>query len=111
MPVMKRTLNIEEEAEASEMAIVDTFTKLIFGDESPYSDSELRIIAALREVDTHAAFGCHGNLGAYLRALGVEEMIALVSVVRSGMGRMNCSNLRAAPSHGGLSPSTLGQAH
>ena len=66
----------------SEMAIVDTFTKLIFGQESQYRSSEQLIIQALRLVDANVAVDSHGDMGQYLRAMGVEEMIQLVSKVQ-----------------------------
>ncbi len=67
----------------SEMAIVDTFTKLIFGEESQYSNRELLIIQAFRAVDNNVVFDSHRDMGAYLRALGVGEMIKLVSAVQA----------------------------
>ena len=87
---------------ASEMAIVDTFTKLIFGEEDAYSDGEMEIIETLRKVDTNVALDNHQAMGEYLRALGVKEMIQLVSQVRerlaselydtSGTGRAQVDN-------------------
>jgi hypothetical protein len=81
----------------SEMAIVDTFTKLIFEEEGTYSPGELGIIEALRAVDLNVALDSHEDMGEYLRALGVQEMIQLVSRVHeqllaglqdtSGVGR------------------------
>lgn len=79
---MKRVQRDVEGTNVSEMAIVDTFTKLIFGEESRYSNRELMIIQAFRMVDTNVVFDSHRDMGAYLRALGVEEMIGLVSRVR-----------------------------
>jgi hypothetical protein len=70
----------------SEMMIVDTFTKLIFGEQGAYSDLELGIIQAFRAVDTNVALDSHEQMGEYLRALGVEEMIRLVSQVREQLG-------------------------
>jgi hypothetical protein len=69
----------------SEMLIVDTFTKLIFGEGSRYTDGELAIIQALRQVDANVALDSHLDMGVYLRALGVREMIILVGQVRSFM--------------------------
>ncbi|MEP0203780.1 MAG: hypothetical protein ABJ084_05890 [Halioglobus sp.] len=66
----------------SEMAIVDTFTKLIFGESAQYSSQELLIIQALRLADANVALDSHGDMGGYLRALGVAEMIHLVSDVQ-----------------------------
>jgi hypothetical protein len=75
---------------ASEMAIVDTFTKLIFGEEDAYSDGELEIIEALRRVDMNVAVDNHQAMGEYLRALGVKEMIQLVSRVRERLAAVLC---------------------
>ena len=71
-----------EQGPISEMAIVDTFTKLIFGEEEGYCASELSIIQALRMVDANVLLDCHRDMGAYLRALGVQEMVQLVARVR-----------------------------
>lgn len=79
---MKRVQTILEAGQVSEMAIVDTFTKLIFGEESHYSNRELIIIQAFRNADHNVVFDSHRDMGAYLRALGVGEMIKLVSRVQ-----------------------------
>ena len=78
---MKRNCNSSEVGPASELAIVDTFTKLIFGEEE-FSTRELSIIQALRTVEGHLSQQCHRDMGIYLRALGVREMIELVGSVR-----------------------------
>ena len=78
---MKRTQNMAE-AQVGEMAIVDTFTKLIFGEESQYSNRELMIIQAFRNADANVVLDSHRDMGTYLRALGVGEMIKLVSRVQ-----------------------------
>ena len=70
---------------ASEMAIVDTFTKLIFGEEARYSNLELHIIQNLRSTEPNVALDGHRDMGVYLRALGVNEMIKLVSRVQAQM--------------------------
>ena len=79
---MKRAQTSPEAGQVSEMAIVDTFTKLIFGEESQYSNSELLIIQAFRHADHNVLLDSHRDMGAYLRALGVGEMIKLVSKVQ-----------------------------
>lgn len=79
---MKRAHGNRDAGPVSEMAIVDTFTKLIFGEDSRYSTRELRIIQAFRLVDTNVVFDSHRDMGAYLRALGVQEMIQLVNRVQ-----------------------------
>lgn len=81
---MKRKQKIAE-AQVGEMAIVDTFTKLIFGEESQYSYRELMIIQAFRNVDANVVLDSHRDMGTYLRALGVGEMIKLVSRVQDQM--------------------------
>lgn len=65
------------------MAVVDTFTKLIFGDDAPHSAEESLIIQALRQVDDSLSPGDDRALGQYLRGMGVEEMTALVARVRA----------------------------
>ena len=67
----------------SELLIVDTFTKLIFGEEGSFSSSEELIIQALRMVDHRVELDSHRDMGVYLRALGVAEMIQLVSRVQT----------------------------
>jgi hypothetical protein len=71
------------ESAVSEMAIVDTFTKLIFGQEADFDSSEQLIIQAFRLVDTRVELDTHGDMGHYLRALGVTEMIQLVTRVQA----------------------------
>ena len=66
-----------------EMLIVDTFTRLIFGEEGRFDAGELSIINALRRVDQGVAADSHREMGQYLRALGVEEMIQLVARVQA----------------------------
>ncbi|QFU74563.1 hypothetical protein EY643_02240 [Halioglobus maricola] len=79
---MKRSNKHQDGSCISEMAIVDTFTKLIFGEEDRYTHRELRIIQAFRAVDTNVVLDSHRDMGAYLRALGVQEMIRLVTRVQ-----------------------------
>ena len=68
---------------ASEMAIVDTFTKLIFGEVDRLSSREKLIIQAFRLVDAGVAQDDHREMGRYLRAMGVAEMIHLVTRVQA----------------------------
>jgi hypothetical protein len=90
---MQRAHSSSEGGPVSEMAIVDTFTKLIFGEENDYSARELLIIRAFRAVDTNVLADTHRAMGEYLRAQGVREMIQLVSQVRmqllSGVDTLN----------------------
>jgi hypothetical protein len=67
----------------SEMAIVDTFTKLIFGEEQDYSERDVLIIQALRAADLTIASDSRREMGEYLRAMGVREMIGLVTRVQA----------------------------
>lgn len=75
---MQLAYNVNEEIPMSEMAIVNTFTKLIFG-EAAYSARELSIIDGFRAVDADVLRDSHEEMGEYLRNLGVREMIQLVS--------------------------------
>jgi hypothetical protein len=65
----------------TEMSIVNTFTKLIFGD-AANSTRELLIIDAFRAVDANVQRDNPREMGEYLRSLGVREMIQLVSQLR-----------------------------
>jgi hypothetical protein len=104
---MKTSYNFRHGGAVSEMAIVDTFTKLIFGEESRYSDAELRIILALRSVDDNVALDDHHEMGVYLRALGVNEMIKLVSRVQCHL--TSGHNLPPTRTESGaISPQSLG---
>jgi hypothetical protein len=76
--------NKNAEGPVTEMAIVNTFTKLIFGDEAN-SPRELSIIQAFRSVDVNVLRDSHAELGEYLRSMGVREMIQLVSRLRQHM--------------------------
>jgi hypothetical protein len=66
----------------SEIAIVDTFTKLIFGEEGGFSGGEELIIQAFRLVDHSIARDGYREMGAYLRTLEVTEMVQLVTRVQ-----------------------------
>ena len=80
-----RAVDATKVGPVSEMAIVDTFTKLIFGEEEGYSVLELTIIQAFRAVDANVLRDSHRDMGAYLRNQGVREMIHLVSRLREHM--------------------------
>jgi hypothetical protein len=69
-------------AAPSELAVVDTFTKLIFGAVEQLDADELAIITALGRSDDGPDIEDLLSLGDYLRALGVSEMITLVERVR-----------------------------
>jgi hypothetical protein len=84
---MQRAYNFSEGSQVGEMAIVDTFTKLIFGEEDDYSASELQIIQAFRAADANVLLDTHRGMGEYLRVLAVREMIELVSVVQEQLLR------------------------
>ncbi len=75
---MQLAYNNNEATPMSEMAIVNTFTKLIFG-EVTYTACELYIIDGFRAVDIDVLRDSHEEMGEYLRNLGVREMIQLVS--------------------------------
>ena len=75
---MQLAYNNNEAIPMSEMAIVNTFTKLIFG-EVAYTARELSIIEGFRAVDADVLRDSHEEMGEYLRNLGVREMIQLVS--------------------------------
>ncbi len=78
---MQRAYNTSDAGPVTEMTIVNTFTKLIFGDEC-YTARELSIIGAFRSVDANVLRDSQQEMGEYLRNLGVREMIQLVSRVR-----------------------------
>ncbi len=72
---------------AIEMSIVDLFTKMIFGQVAELSERELSIIQALRLADDNISMDSYQEMGVYLRALGVQEMIGLVSRVKQHLDR------------------------
>lgn len=78
---MRHAPKAKEDGPVSEMAIVNTFTKLIFGDEV-YTASELSIIAAFQAMNVTVARDDRAEMGEFLRNLGVREMIQLVSGLR-----------------------------
>ena len=79
---MKPARKDSDDGPISEMAIVDTFTKLIFGEEAEFDVRELSVIEALRLADANVMLDDHRDMGDYLRALGVAEMVQLVARVR-----------------------------
>lgn len=91
---MPRTREPEGDGTISEMAIVDTFTKLIFDqEEAQYDALERHVIRTLRLVDASVAVDNYRDMGCYLRAMGVEEMIQLVGRVRAQLGsNLHCTD-------------------
>jgi hypothetical protein len=87
----------------SEMAIVDTFTRLIFAAQDGFNSREELIIQALRVVDTHVALDDYRDIGEYLRALEVAEMIELVTRVQANLAGtlLATATTRASSAHGG----------
>jgi hypothetical protein len=77
---MEKITNV---AAPSELAIVDVFTKLIFGVDEPWSAQELSIVQALRMADNNVLVDSKEDMAIYLRALGVQEMISLVALVKA----------------------------
>lgn len=94
---MKCTYSPDEGGPFSEMVIVDTFTKLIFGEEE-YGADEKTIIDALRAVDANVTRDGYREMGEYLRALGVIEMVQLVSRVQAQLA-CDVHTDTAAPRH------------
>ena len=84
---MKRYTGQFSQDAPTELEIVDTFTKLIFGEANDYSGQELMIIEALRRTDSNVSLDSQKDMGVYLRALGVREMIGLVARVQASMAR------------------------
>ena len=65
----------------TELMIDDVFTRLIFGVARQWDEQELLIMRALSQLDEDVSHYGEFELGSYLRALGVQEMILLVSQV------------------------------
>jgi len=79
---MGYTYDTDERETVSEMAIVDTFTKVIFGEEDELTPRESMIVQGFRTVDPNVLTDSYPEMGEYLRNLGVREMIHLVSRIR-----------------------------
>ncbi len=75
---MQRAYKHSDAAPVSEMAIVNTFTKLIFGEDT-YNARELVIVDGFRAVEADVLRDSFEEMGEYLRNLGVREMIQLVA--------------------------------
>ena len=86
---MRNAPKEQEDGPVTEMAIVNTFTKLIFGDEV-YSAREISIIEAFQAMELSLSRGDRLEMGEYLRNLGVREMIQLVSGLRQYLS--GCAN-------------------
>lgn len=83
---MQHAYKNNEAVGVSEMAIVNTFTKLIFG-EGAYAARELAIIDGFRAIEVDVLRDSHAEMGEYLRNLGVREMIQLVSRLHRHLAR------------------------
>lgn len=79
---MRHGLSSSEREPVSEMWIVDTFTRLIFGDVDQFDSREKLVIEAFRNVDANVLRDTPAQMGDYLRNLGVREMIHLVARIR-----------------------------
>ena len=65
-----------------EMSIVDVFTKLIFDAQSSLDDSEELVLSLLTHYDETLLKSTRRDISEYLRAMGVDEMIRVVSVLK-----------------------------
>lgn len=86
----------EEKGPVTEMAIVNTFTKLIFGEEA-YTLRELSIIDAFQAMEANVSRDSRIEMGEYLRNLGVREMIQLVSGLQQYLATCTNNPLRSIP--------------
>ena len=93
-----------------DMDIVDTFTRLIFAEEEGFGRRELAIVEALRCCEPELHAGDTAEMGEFLRALGVSEMIALVARVHRQMDTIPAAGLanRHIARLAGLSESNVG---
>ena len=66
-----------------EMSIVDIFTKLIFDAQSALDESEVQVLALLTHYDETLLKASRRDVSEYLRAMGVDEMIKVVSELKS----------------------------
>jgi len=66
-----------------EMSIVDVFTKLIFDADAVLNDVEVQIIDCLQLAEGSLAHSPRRDIGEFLRAMGVDEMIFLVAHVKT----------------------------
>jgi hypothetical protein len=89
---MRYALEKQKEGPMSEMAIVNTFTKLIFG-EDDFSAREVAIIEALQSMNNGVSCATRKAVGEYLRNLGVREMIDLVSSLQKSLS--DCAKVTA----------------
>jgi hypothetical protein len=80
---MKSVDDFSRGGQVGELAIVDTFTKLIVGEERDYSDRDHLVIRVLPAIDASVRGDDRRALGEYLCALGVQEMINLVARVHA----------------------------
>jgi hypothetical protein len=73
----------KDQALMDEMSIVDIFTKLIFDAQSALDDSEVQVLALLTHYDDTLLKASRRDVSEYLRAMGVDEMIKVVSELKS----------------------------
>lgn len=85
-----------EKKQVTEMAIVNTFTKLIFCEEA-FTEGELSIIDAFQAMDVNVSLDSRVEMGEYLRNLGVREMIQLVSGLQQYISGCTNNPLRSIP--------------
>jgi hypothetical protein len=76
-----------------EVSIVDTCTKLIFGDRKALNETDVLIVAALQLSDGLLEEGTLEAIGNHIRQMGVEEMIRLVGRAKQ---RLDSNQLQVA---------------
>ena len=73
----------KDQALMDEMSIVDIFTKLIFDAQSALDESEVQVLALLTHYDETLLKASRRDVSEYLRAMAVDEMIKVVSELKS----------------------------
>jgi hypothetical protein len=86
-------LDVNSDPHRVDMEIVDTFTRLIFAEDQGFGRREHAIVEALRCCEQTLYAGDTAAMGEFLRALGVTEMIALVSKVHAQMDTLPAARL------------------
>ncbi|ARN74189.1 hypothetical protein [Oceanicoccus sagamiensis] len=78
-------LDKKETGAVDEMSIVDVFTKLIFDADSMLDETESLIVEILGQIEPSLFEASRRDISEFLRAMGVDEMIATVGQVKRGL--------------------------
>jgi hypothetical protein len=97
---MEMATRKKDQALINEMSIVDIFTKLIFDADSQLNDCEEIIYQLLIHHEDTLLKASRRDVSEYLRAMGVDEMIKTVAILKAVYEKQQGLLIPSHPRHG-----------